>query len=194
MRRVSIVAVLLVGIAFVSCKKEKKVETIEPLEEVIEFQEPKADAVGSDIVLGVSNFLKNEFLTEADLKVMTDTDRQFKLYTVDLNGDGKKETFVSLEGTYFCGSGGCTMLLLDSTYKLITKFTVMQGAIFVEPTVENDWKVLTVKSGGEWKKLVYADGTYPSNPSILEKAPYDAPSGHAEVIFDQEQKLDVYEF
>ncbi|MEK6493850.1 hypothetical protein [Myroides odoratimimus] len=194
MRRVSIVAVLLVGIAFVSCKKEKKVETIEPLEEVIEFQEPKTDAVGSDIVLGVSNFLKNEFLTEADLKVMTDTDRQFKLYTVDLNGDGKKETFVSLEGTYFCGSGGCTMLLLDSTYKLITKFTVMQGAIFVEPTVENDWKVLTVKSGGEWKKLVYADGTYPANPSILEKAPYDAPSGHAEVIFDQEQKLDVYEF
>jgi len=58
MRRISIVAVLLVGIAFVSCKKEKKIEAIEPLEEVIEFQEPKADAVGSDIVLGVSNFLK----------------------------------------------------------------------------------------------------------------------------------------
>lgn len=193
MKRLSILVVLCGGLAMTSCKKEKKTEVIEPLEEVIEFQEPKADALGSDVVLGVSNFIKNELLTEADLKAMAETDRQFKLYSIDLNNDGKKETFVSLSGSYFCGSGGCTMLLLDSNYKLITKFTVMQGSVFVEPTVENDWKVLTVKSGGEWKSLVYASGTYPSNPSVVAKASYDAPSGHAEVVFDEKQ-LEVYEF
>ncbi|MDR0228824.1 MAG: hypothetical protein LBI72_07155 [Flavobacteriaceae bacterium] len=194
MKKLSIAVIALLAVAVVSCKEKKKEEIIEPLEEVIEFQEPKADAVSSEIVLGVSNFLTKKLLTEADLNTMSATDRQFKLYTTDLNGDGKKEIFVNLTGSYFCGSGGCTVLLLDSTYKLITKFTVMQGSIFVEPTTENDWKVLTVKSEGEWKSLVYADGTYPSNPSIVEKAKYDAPSGQAVVVFDEAQQLDVYEF
>lgn len=194
MKKVSLAIVALLSIAFISCKEKKKIEEIEPLVEAIEFYEPKTEAVPSEVVLGVSNFIKNSLLTEADLKVIPSLDRQFKLYTTDLNGDGKKETFVSLVGSYFCGTGGCTMLLLDSNYKLITKFTVMQGSIFVEPRTENDWKVLTVKSEGEWKSLVYANGTYPSNPSVVERSKQDGPSGQAVVIFDEAQKLDIYEF
>lgn len=194
MRKVSIAIVALLAVAFVSCKEKKKIQEIEPVEEVIEFYEPKTETIASEVVLGVSNYIKNSFLTEADLKVIPSLDRQFKLYATDLNGDGKNEIFVSLVGSYFCGSGGCTMLLLDSNYKLITKFTVMQGSIFVEPKTENDWKVLMVKSEEEWKSLVYADGTYPSNPSVVEKSKQDSPSGHAVVIFDEAQKLDIYEF
>lgn len=194
MKKLSIAAVALLAVAFVSCKEKKKIEEIEPLVEAIEFYEPKTEGIASEVVLGVSNYIKNSLLTEAELNRISSLDRQFKLYVTDLNGDGKKEIFVSMTGSYFCGSGGCTVLLLDSNYKLITKFTVMQGSIFVEPTTENDWKVLTVKSEGEWKSLLYANGTYPSNPSVVEKAKYDAPSGHAEVAFDESQKLDVYEF
>lgn len=189
MRKVSIAIVVLLAVAFVSCKEKKKIQEIEPVEEVIEFYEPKTETIASEVVLGVSNYIKNSFLTEADLKVIPSLDRQFRLYATDLNGDGKNEIFVSL-----VGSGGCTMLLLDSNYKLITKFTVMQGSIFVEPKTENDWKVLMVKSEGEWKYLVYADGTYPSNPSVVEKSKQDGPSGQAVVIFDEAQKLDIYEF
>lgn len=194
MKRVSIVALLLLGVAFTSCKEKKKVEVIEPLEEVFELQEPKANAVASEIVIGVSNYIKHKLLTDSELKSIPSLDRQFKVYAIDLNGDGKKEIFVSLTGTYFCGSGGCTLLLLDSNFSLITKFTVMQGPIFVEPIAENEWKVLTVKSGGEWKSLVYTNGTYPSNPSVLTEASYSAPSEYSEVVFDQEKKLDIYEF
>lgn len=194
MKKLSIATVALLTVAFVSCKEKKKIEEIEPLVEAIEFYEPKTEGIASEVVLGVSNYIKNSFLTEADLKVIPSLDRQFKLYATDLNGDGKNEIFVSLVGSYFCGSGGCTMLLLDSNYKLITKFTVMQGSIFVEPKTENDWKVLMVKSEGEWKSLVYADGTYPSNPSVVEKSKQDGPSGQAVVIFDEAQKLDIYEF
>ncbi|MDR2223637.1 MAG: hypothetical protein LBE34_13045 [Flavobacteriaceae bacterium] len=193
MKRLSVIALVL-GITLVSCKDKKKIETIEPLEEVIEFQEPPADAVSSEIVLGVSNFIKDSLLAGVDAKAIPAADRQFKLYTIDLNGDGKKEIFVSLTGTYFCGSGGCTVLLLDSTYKQITKFTVMQTPIFVEPTIENGWKVLTVKSQGEWKSLVFANETYPSNPSVVAKVSYDAPSGHAEAVFDPNKTENVYEF
>ncbi|MTG97182.1 hypothetical protein GJV76_03375 [Myroides sp. BIT-d1] len=194
MKRISMIAILLGGLAFVSCKKEQKAATVVPAEVVTEQQESKAETSLSEVATGVSDFLKTEFLTEADLKVVAEADRQFRMYLVDLNNDGKKEIFVSLAGSYFCGSGGCTMLLLDSTYKLITKFTVMEGAVFVEPTMENEWKILNVKSGGEWKKMVYTNGTYPTNPSILEKAPYDAPSGHAEVVFEQGNTLDIYTF
>ena len=59
---------------------------------------------------------------------------------------------------------------------------------------KNDWKILTVKSGNEWKELDFSNGKYPSNPSILKKAPYDAPSGHAELIFGETDKVKIFKF
>ena len=46
------------------------------------------------------------------------------------------------------------------------------------------WRILLTKSQGDLKELIYNDGSYPPNPSMVDKAIYDAPSGHAEIMFD----------
>ena len=131
----------------------------------------------------LKSFLKN--YVGNDYEFLTDLDKKFQFYSKDLNGDGNEEIFVRLMGPYFCGSGGCTFLLLDKYGEVITKFTVMRAPIFIEPSKINGWSLLLVKDSGVFKELVYENGSYPSNPSVLPKAPYDAPSGHAEIMFDE---------
>ena len=138
-------------------------------------------------------FLKN--YTAEDAEFLQPADKKFQFYKTDLNKDGNEEIFVRLMGPYFCGSGGCTFFLLDKYGEQITKFTVTRAPFFKEPSLVNGWSLLLVKDDGAFKELRFEDGSYPSNPSILPKAPYDAPSGHAEVIFGEGQyQCQTHEF
>ena len=121
-----------------------------------------------------------------ELSFLEPKDRKFQFYKIDLNNDGNEEIFVRLMSSYFCGSGGCTFLLLDKYAEVITKFTVTRAPIFVESTKVNGWSVLLVRDAGVLKELTFENGSYPSNPSVLPKAPYDAPSGHAQLMFDDD--------
>ena len=134
-------------------------------------------------------------IVKKDIDFLNATDRRFQFYTTDLNGDQNKEIFVLLNGSYFCGSGGCTMLLLNSDLSVITSFTVMTPPLFIEKREDKDWAVLLIRNEGALKELIYKDGSYPSNPSILPDAPYDAPSGHAQIAFDDNfSKAKTYTF
>lgn len=133
----------------------------------------------------IKNFLSLDYLKD-DLPLLSSNDRKFQFYSIDLNADGNMEIFVRFMSPYFCGSGGCTFLLLDAYGEVITKFTVTRAPIFVESSKVNGWSVLLVKDAGVFKELTFENGSYPSNPSVLPKAPYDAPSGHAQVMFDDE--------
>ena len=133
----------------------------------------------------LKNFLINDFLKD-DISYLQPNDRKFQFYKIDLNQDGNDEIFVRFMSPYFCGSGGCTFLLLDKYGEIITKFTVTRAPIFVEPSAKNGWSLLLVKDAGVFKELIFNNGSYPSNPSMLSKAPYDAPSGHAQVMFEDD--------
>ena len=133
----------------------------------------------------LKNFLALDYLKD-ELSFLEPKDRKFQFYKIDLNNDGNEEIFVRFMSSYFCGSGGCTFLLLDKYGEVITKFTVTRAPIFVESTKVNGWSVLLVKDAGVLKELTFENGSYPSNPSVLPKAPYDAPSGHAQLMFDDE--------
>ncbi len=191
----------IVLILFYSCKKDvqesnknidpsqeevsaidtvSKTET--PVEKVVEFVPQSTDQQTAN---NLKNFLSLDYLKD-DLSLLQANDRKFQFYKIDLNGDGNEEIFVRLMGPYFCGSGGCTFLLLDKYAEIITKFTVTRAPIFVEKTKVNEWSILLVRDSGELKELTFENGSYPSNPSVLPKAPYDAPSGHAQVMFDDE--------
>ena len=185
--RIALTALVLI-LASLSCQKEKKKDL--DLDAPIPTEKPTGQDIyapqstNEQTAANLRNFLRS--YTADDYQLLTENDRRFQFYEVDLNDDGKKEIFVRFLGPYFCGSGGCTFLLLDNYGEIITKFTVTRAPIFVEPKKVNDYSLLLVKDSGVFKELVYKNGTYPGNPSVLPKAPYDAPSGHAEVMFDED--------
>ena len=134
----------------------------------------------------IAHYIANEYLTPGDLKAITMSERKFRYQQIDLNGDGKMEVFVSFYTPYFCGTGGCTMLLLNDHLKPITKFTVTRPPIYADPEMKNGWKILYFQNGNAWKALIFENGKYPSNPSILPDS-IKKPSDKAEGIFVNKQ-------
>ena len=199
----SILTVLFLIVALLSCQKETKKDLQLETEQGVESDAPSGvsqDTVSKEVegqnddktyahqstdpqtAENLKNFLRN--YTANDYELLTENDKRFQFYKVDLNDDGNEEIFVRFMGPYFCGSGGCTFLLLDKYGEILTRFSVTRAPIFIEPKKINGWSLLLVKDSGVFKELVFENGSYPSNPSVLPKAPYDAPSGHAEVMFD----------
>ncbi|AJR03758.1 hypothetical protein [Siansivirga zeaxanthinifaciens] len=193
------IAFVLCGMLVTSCKdkKEAAVEEETVVEEVMETpqevaEEPAADqtyyvpqSVNDDLAEKLKTYITTSYVAKADLDLLTENDRQFQFYQIDLNNDGQKEVIINFMTPYFCGSGGCSMVLLSSDLKPITKFTVTRTPLYAENAMKNGWKVILTRSQGELKELVYNGSTYPSNPSMVKKAPYDAPSGEAEIMFDE---------
>jgi hypothetical protein len=92
----------------------------------------------------------------------------------DLNGDGEDEVIVYLMGNKWCGSGGCSMLILaprGSGFRLITQTTITQLPIRVLSTKTGGWHDLGVwvRGGGiqsGYEARLRFNGTkYPGNPS-----------------------------
>jgi hypothetical protein len=145
-----------------------------------------------DTLEKIAHYIANDYLSPADLKVIGMNERKFRFEPIDLNGDGRKEVFISFFTPYFCGTGGCTMILLDDNLKPITKFTVTRPPVYIDPATQNGWNILYLQDGDQWKELTYKNGKYPSNPSVLpntSKKPIDK----AIVIFKNTQSID-YKF
>ncbi|QLE02281.1 hypothetical protein HX109_12195 [Galbibacter sp. BG1] len=188
-----------------SCKNEKKESSNSNTEiksDSVSVENTSVNAptdyapqsVNDSLAEKIAAYLRDDYLKD-DIDILDTSERKFQLYEIDLNEDGQKEVFINFMTRYFCGTGGCSMLLLNSELSKITNFSVMNPPLFVEKIKKNGWRILLIKDRGELKELVYKDGSYPSNPSVLPKAPYDAPSGHAEILFDENySKPKTYNF
>ncbi|WP_316834759.1 hypothetical protein [Pedobacter nutrimenti] len=117
-------------------------------------------------VVAVRAYLQQSFKSELEKGIIDSTSRKFGVFEYDLNNDGKNEVFVGLTGSYFCGSGGCTWLLLDDHEKLLTRFTVSKYPVIISQTATNGWKDLIIYSNGKNHLVKFNGKKYPSNPSI----------------------------
>lgn len=106
------------------------------------------------------------FKDDLSKNLIEEPSRKFKFFEYDLNNDQKKEIFVGLTGPYFCGSGGCTILLLDSRGKLVNKFTVTESPISIANTNSIGWRDLILHSNGKDHLVKFNGKSYPSNPSV----------------------------
>jgi len=140
-----------------------------------------------DNVEQAKEFLQSYFKEDLQKGLLDTMSRQFLLQEADLNNDGKDELFVGLTGPYFCGSGGCTFLLLDQRGKLITKFTVSDYPVFVDTIVTQGWQDLLVQSRGKFHRLKFSGNKYPGNPSVAPVID-SLPSKGTQAIFDQWDK------
>jgi hypothetical protein len=73
---------------------------------------------------------------------------------------------VGFTGPYFCGSGGCTQMILDREGNVITQFTVSDYPVVIDNTKSNGWKDLFILSAGQYRIVKFDGKTYPSNPSM----------------------------
>ena len=94
---------------------------------------------------------------------------------VSLKDDGTQQVIVYLTSDGWCGSGGCTTLILGPeglSYRVIAKITITRPPIRVLPTKSNGWHDIAVQVDGGGVVHAYEaelsfDGkTYPSNPSM----------------------------
>lgn len=142
----------------------------------------------------IKNFLIHDYLKN-DLEIMMESDRKFQFYKVDLNHDNKDEYFVNFLSPYFCGTGGCTVLLLDHESNIINRFTVMETPIYIDNNQTNGWNNILVFSGKKLKELKYSNGRYPSNPSMAPNSTDDAPASSAIIMFSEKSaKAKTYTF
>lgn len=92
---------------------------------------------------------------------------------VDLDKDGVDDAVVWLQGMDWCGSGGCTMLVLrggDDGYAVVSRSTVTREPIRVSDAMSHGWHDLIVHSDGVEKLMQFDGKAYPSNPSMQPTA------------------------
>lgn len=90
--------------------------------------------------------------TKAGVDIEGGTGRARYVYgRVDLNGDGRDEVFVYLLGSFFCGTGGCNLLLFTSSpggYVLMNEFTTARLPVIVTAERIKDWPTLVWEQSG----------------------------------------------
>ncbi|KLE35070.1 hypothetical protein [Aurantiacibacter luteus] len=100
----------------------------------------------------------------------------------DLNGDGAQEAIVYPVGPYFCGTGGCNLLVLTQAGPMWSKVgdtSVARTPVTVLESASHGWKDLAVPvSGGgapTGRVVLSFDGkSYTENASMAPAAPADA--------------------
>lgn len=118
----------------------------------------------------IAYFISNQFLSDGDFRALDANDRKFQYEVTDLNGDGINEYLVSFSSPYFCGSGGCNLLILDKNFNLITNVTLTRPPVLVDLKTTNGWNDIILWSNGDYHRMKFnlKDKSYPSNPSVEE--------------------------
>ncbi|MEO6695453.1 MAG: hypothetical protein ABIY50_13410 [Ignavibacteria bacterium] len=104
-------------------------------------------------------YFKNEFLK------LTQADRIFMYDKVDLNSDGTMEIFVGFNGPQMCTNNGCTFLIMDPSFNILSKFSGVNYPVIISKQTTNGWADLILKSGKFYRKIIYDGKKYPTNVS-----------------------------
>ena len=110
--------------------------------------------------------LQDKYKSDLEKNLIDSLSRKFIFFEYDLNGDSKKEIFIGLTGPYFCGSGGCSIMLVDNQGNEITNFTVSEYPVVIDNNKSKEWNDLFILSNGKYHIMKFDGKKYPSNPSV----------------------------
>ncbi|WP_051260931.1 hypothetical protein [Algoriphagus marincola] len=166
---------ILIGfLVLFGCKSSSSVEeisseisAIQVISDTTREESPYSQNDQENIKRLIQKTLTDIFKEDLEKGFLDSLSRQFKYSQVDLNEDGNLEILVGLTGPYFCGSGGCTVLLFTSHGDVITRFSVVKYPAYVDSETTNGWKNLILYSGGKNRVVKFDGQKYPSNPSTL---------------------------
>lgn len=135
-----------------------------------------AAAVPADSLVGFLRTLNDESIKRGGLRSGAAPVRYVSAYQ-DLDGDGTPEAIVYMLGPNWCGSGGCTALVLkqkDHAWTKVTEISMLQTPIHMLSDVSNGWHSLGVMvrdlrgdpTGDGYEVELRFDGkTYPRHAS-----------------------------
>lgn len=110
----------------------------------------------------------------------------YKRTDADLNGDGRRESLIYITDPKFCGSGGCTLVILSPVgrdYRVVMHSTVTQLPVRLLTTSTHGWRDIgvTVHGGGVTHpyeaRLRFNGRRYPNNPTVSPAIPLRQLSG-----------------
>jgi hypothetical protein len=124
-----------------------------------------------EVPSALKTFLQ-EYLARGGGEVDRTTRYQFAL--VELDGPGKRDVIAYVTGRRWCGTGGCTMLILapdSSSYRVVSRIPITRPPIRVLTVTSKGWRDIGVwVQGGGIQPGYEADlpfdgSSYPMNPS-----------------------------
>lgn len=104
----------------------------------------------------------------------------------DLNGDGRKEVFAYITDPAYCGSGGCTLVVLSPAghgYRVVMRSSVTRLPIRLLATSTHGWRDIGVgvSGGGITRsyeaRMRFNGRRYPDNPTVAPAIPVRRVSG-----------------
>lgn len=147
---------------------------------------------------GSADPLKSFLQKQVGWGAVSDKDMRYSFAQVSLDGKTPKQVLVYITGRGWCGTGGCTALLLQpvgSSFEVIDKFTLARLPIRILPSKTRGWCDLTmpVAGGGitdAYTALLRFNGqNYPNNPSLAPKLSASLAGTGTEVSLRQEGSL-----
>jgi hypothetical protein len=109
-----------------------------------------------------------------------DLTTRYQFAVVDLDGSGRKDVIAYITGRTWCGSGGCTTLVLapqGGSYRVVSSISISRTPIRVMAATTNGWHDLGVWVGGGGivpgyeADLPFDGKSYPTNPSVPPARP-----------------------
>ncbi len=148
----------------------------------------------------LKKFLR-QYLGEPNPTSERDWPTQYSFALVDLKDDGTKETIVYISGRDWCGSGGCTMLILApevASFKVITETTVTRLPIRVLNTKSSGWYDISVLVAGggidaHEAELSFNGQSYPTNPTTPPARPLSDTVDGKTVIPETAKGMPLYQ-
>ncbi|MCF8382323.1 MAG: META domain-containing protein [Chlorobium sp.] len=182
--------VLKEGRIYLSLMADGGIYVWEPLSGVPSAMRP--DAAIESVILNATPDYTGEIV--GDLKA------HYAYEGVDLNGDGREEVLVYLMGSFFCGTGGCTLLVLrkarEGGYAVVSDFPITQLPVIVSPGKSNGWNdIWRMESGGggeaSYVRHSFDGRRYVKKERIgAEKAPEGRPCLAGEVTYGKGMVLE----
>jgi hypothetical protein len=134
-------------------------------------------------------------------KVPPDTTTRITTYSVKTDGGKTEENIVYVSGQGWCGSGGCTLLILEpsaSSFKVLGKVTVVQLPVFLMPSMTHGHpdigvSVRGIRVGSAYEAELSYDGiSYPGNPSSPPSRPLKGIRGEV-IIANTNNSVPLYD-
>lgn len=136
-----------------------------------------------------------------DGKIPPDTTTRITVASVKTNGGKSEEDIVYVSGQGWCGSGGCTMLILEpteSSFKVLGRVTIVQLPIRLLHSMSHDHPDIgvLVQGGGilsAYEAVLSFNGkSYPRNPSVPPARKVSAVQGKV-LIATTESSMPLYD-